>query len=333
MNNKILTISIAAYNVEQYIKNTLDSITIPEILDDIEVLIVDDGGTDNSYNICKEFEEKYPQTFKVIHKENGGYGSVYNYNIGIASGKYFKLLDGDDYVDKEGFVKLVNTLKETSADVVFSSFNNCYENNKYKAINYDTKYIDKVTNIDDFIINNGIPMHAITYKTEVLRKSKMKLKEHVPYTDSMYITIPIAYVDNILVKDFVVYNYRLGLPNQTVNVDIRIKNFNIAENIYLELVDFYNDIGNGNGRRSEYLKDRIAASLVDHIAVALKMQTKKETLDYIIDFENRIKSMSKEIFDAMVSLDRKASRILKFLRLSNYKTYYIVSYLVKRIIK
>ena len=123
------------------------------------------------------------------------------------------------------------------------------------------------------------------------------------------------------------------LRSSTCNSKIRIKNFNIAENIYLELVEFYNNIGNGNGRKSEYLKDRIAASLVDHIAVALKMQTKKETLDYIIDFENRIKNMSKEIFDAMVSLDRKASRILKLLRLSNYKTYYIVSYLVKRIIK
>ena len=53
MNKKILTISIAAYNVEKYIKETLDSITVPMIMDDIEVLIVDDGGTDNSYNLCK----------------------------------------------------------------------------------------------------------------------------------------------------------------------------------------------------------------------------------------------------------------------------------------
>ena len=333
MNKKFLTISIAAYNVEKYIKETLDSITIPMIMDDIEVLIVDDGGTDNSYNLCKQYEEKYPNTFKVFHKENGGYGSVYNYNIVKASGKYFKLLDGDDWFDKDGLIKLVDTLKNTDVDVVFTSFNNCYDNNISRGISYNSKYIDKLINISEFKINNGLPMHAITYKTEILKKSKMQLKEHVPYTDSMYITMPMAYVDTILVKDFIVYNYRLGLPNQTVNVDVRIKNFNIAEEIYIDLVNYYNEIDVSNGKKSVYLKDRIAASLLDHIVVALKMPTKKENIDYIIKFEKRIKSMSKDIFDDMINLDRKASKILKLLRLSNYKAYYFLSFIIKIIIK
>ena len=86
---KILTISIAAYNVGDYIKNTLDSLVVPEVMDKLEVFIVDDGGTDETLKIAKEYEEKYPETFHAVHKENGGYGSTVNYSIAHATGKYF----------------------------------------------------------------------------------------------------------------------------------------------------------------------------------------------------------------------------------------------------
>ena len=66
---KLLTISIAAYNVEGYIRNTLDSLIVPEILDKLEVFIVDDGGNDNTLQIAREYESKYPETFHAVHKE------------------------------------------------------------------------------------------------------------------------------------------------------------------------------------------------------------------------------------------------------------------------
>ena len=94
--SKVLTVSIAAYNMESYIRQTLNSLIVPEILEKIEVLVVDDGGTDGTLAIAKEYETKYPITFHAIHKENGGYGSVINKSIELATGKYFKQLDGDD---------------------------------------------------------------------------------------------------------------------------------------------------------------------------------------------------------------------------------------------
>ena len=92
---KTLSISIAAYNVEEFLKNTLDSLVAPEIMDDIEVLIIDDGYKDNTAAIVKEFVDKYPNSFKVISKPNGGYGSTINAAIDAANGQYFKTLDGD----------------------------------------------------------------------------------------------------------------------------------------------------------------------------------------------------------------------------------------------
>ena len=105
---KILTISVAAYNVENYIRDTLESLVIPELLDDLEIFIIDDGGTDKTLAIAKEYELKYPNTFHAIHKSNGGYGTTVNWSIKNATGKYIKLVDGDDWIDANGLKALVN---------------------------------------------------------------------------------------------------------------------------------------------------------------------------------------------------------------------------------
>ena len=89
--NKVLTISIAAYNVEEYLAETLDSCIVhPNLQSYLEVLIVDDGSTDGTLEIAQEYEKEYPEVFHVISKENGGYGSTINAALKIATGKYQK---------------------------------------------------------------------------------------------------------------------------------------------------------------------------------------------------------------------------------------------------
>ena len=101
INNKLLTISIAAYNVEQYLKKCLDSFIEPSIMSQLEVLIVNDGSKDSTLEIAREYEKKYPDTFKAIDKPNGGHGSTINTAIENATGKYFKVIDSDDCVITE----------------------------------------------------------------------------------------------------------------------------------------------------------------------------------------------------------------------------------------
>ena len=78
---KILSVSIASYNVEKFIRKALDSCCVPEIMDRLEVLVVNDGSTDCTLEIAREYETQYPQTFRVIDKKNGGYGSTVNASI------------------------------------------------------------------------------------------------------------------------------------------------------------------------------------------------------------------------------------------------------------
>ena len=120
---KLLTIVVPAYNVEKYIKNCLDSFIDLSVLRSLEILIVDDGSTDSTASLAHTYEQKYPYSFKVLSKENGGHGSTINYAIPRATGKYFKVVDGDDWLDKSLLPQFVQLLKHTHSDVISNDFN------------------------------------------------------------------------------------------------------------------------------------------------------------------------------------------------------------------
>ena len=95
---KVLTIVIPAYNVEQYIDRCLESVTTHvDSLDDLEIIVVNDGSKDNTLELAQRYAVKYPQSVRVIDKPNGGWGSGINRGIEEATGKYLKTLDSDDW--------------------------------------------------------------------------------------------------------------------------------------------------------------------------------------------------------------------------------------------
>lgn len=110
MANKVLTIVIPTYNMEKFISRCLDSLLILNI-NDVEILVINDGSRDNSSKIAHEYQEKYPLSIKVIDKENGNYGSCINVALSMATGKYFRILDADDYFDNKSFANYVDMLK------------------------------------------------------------------------------------------------------------------------------------------------------------------------------------------------------------------------------
>ena len=85
--NKVLTVSVAAYQVEKYLTENLESMVLSEVMDQLEVFIIDDGGKDASLEIARSYERRFPNTFHAVHKENGGYGTTVNWSIQNATGK------------------------------------------------------------------------------------------------------------------------------------------------------------------------------------------------------------------------------------------------------
>ena len=137
---KILTISVATYNLGNMIEDNLNSFAHWKNIDDVEVLVVDDGSTDNTTELAEKYQNKFPGSIKIIKQPNAGPGATVNTGIKNATGLYFKMVDGDDWVNTEELDKLLDILKETDTvdaiitnDLVYSE----YDKKIKKAIRFN----------------------------------------------------------------------------------------------------------------------------------------------------------------------------------------------------
>lgn len=223
--NKTLTISIASYNVEKFLRETLDSLCSPEILDDIEVIIVNDGSKDSTPLIAQEYVTKYPQSFILIDKENGGYGSTINASLDIAKGKYFRILDGDDWVDKNQFTSFVKALAEMNTDLVLTDFMWCtFIDSKLKDTEritcpYETNTVLPINEV------KSLAMHSTTVKTDILKKGKIRITEHCFYTDFEFILKSLSLSSDFLYIPLCVYQYRVWGSAQSVSIAGTLKHY------------------------------------------------------------------------------------------------------------
>ena len=108
--SKVLSVCVPSYNMEKYLNRCIDSFLVPEVLDRLELIIVNDGSTDKTLSIANDYKARYPQTIVVIDKPNGHYGSCVNASLKVATGKYFRIVDADDWVDSKAMVEFVHAL-------------------------------------------------------------------------------------------------------------------------------------------------------------------------------------------------------------------------------
>lgn len=121
-----VTIIIPIYNAEKYLKNCIKSIVIQEY-EDMEVLLIDDGSTDNSFWLCKQFEEEYSQ-IRVIHQQNHGSGYTRNTGIQEALGEYLVFVDADDRLPQKNTIAImVEAMEEKRADIIVGNYQRLYD--------------------------------------------------------------------------------------------------------------------------------------------------------------------------------------------------------------
>lgn len=233
---KLLTIVIPAYNMEAYLDKCLASLIVGEpdcdLMRMLEVLVINDGSTDSSSAIAHRYEERYPDTFKVIDKDNGNYGSCMNVGLKLAAGKYFRTLDADDWYDIDAFIDFVCDLRNTDADVVLSEkvdhyLDSSHEDQFYKFPSHFP--ICKDVSFDDIDWNDSslqemMGVMFLTTKTSLLREVRMKWSEGVFYSDFEYIMIPLFAAETVRLSPFQVYQYLLGRPDQSVSYSVSLKN-------------------------------------------------------------------------------------------------------------
>ena len=132
MGQPLISIIVPVYNVEKYLKQCVESILL-QTMENIEIILIDDGSPDNCPAVCDEYAEK-DKRVKVIHRQNGGYGKACNTGIGSAEGEYLGFVEPDDYIETDMYEKLYNLAVGHDADIVKSSFFENYDTPSYKKI-------------------------------------------------------------------------------------------------------------------------------------------------------------------------------------------------------
>lgn len=323
--SKTLTISVAAYNIEPYIQVLMDSLIKAECMEDLEILIVDDGSKDNTANLATEYEEKYPESVKLVSKENGGHGSTINKGIELATGKYFRALDGDDWVNGDNLRQLISILKNTNVDMVICDYNKCYSDGRIETLQFDNvlplKELDFVETIKEI---RWMCYHTIVYRTEILQKNNIRLNEHCFYVDTEYDLFPIPYINSILYFDKPVYCYRLGIDGQSVSPESRKKNISHGYIVAQKLLELCRNLPKSlSDAQRSYIISGTADHCIWHIQSMLLFDCSITQKSSIISFDNMIKNTSLEVYNKMMELG-KTSRIVKLLRRSNYNAYWFL---------
>lgn len=290
---KILTVVIPSYNVEKYLEHTVSSFLSKEINDEIEILIVNDGSKDHTAEIGKKLEEQYPETVRLINKENGGHGSTINRGLSEAKGKYFKVVDGDDWVDEKAFVQFVRKLKTYDADVIFAPYTEVHvDENRKKNVGVVSLEENIVYDMEDVIssIGDEYVMHSITYRTSLIQGS-LKLDEHCFYVDQEYVMFPFVNVHTLMYFHTPVYQYRLGTGEQSMNWKNMIKNRYMHEKVTYSLLDRYtSDLEKLSGNRLAFYQNRICSVAFAQVYIFLKMDSpegRKEFLAFWKDLKKR----------------------------------------------
>ena len=249
-----VSVVVPIYNVEKYIKQCVDSIR-NQTLEDIEIILVDDGSPDNCPQICDDYK-KLDNRIKVVHKKNGGLSSARNAGMRVATGEYIGFVDSDDYIEVDMYEKMYNTAKKYDVDFVMCDYYKVFEKEKYqnslsleKGLFNKKKIVDRLYN--ELIMREDLeygPLLSVwncLYKRDFIEKNNLYFDDIVKYCeDNLYSPIVGYNAQSFYyMKNQYLYNYRFN-PNSISNTfkqeywDIYVEMNNKLNNYFNNNQDF-----------------------------------------------------------------------------------------------
>ena len=302
---KFLSICVPAYNVECYLDRCLLSLVSCQSADQLEVIVVDDGSPDNSAQIALAYQEHYPSIVKVIRKENGGHGSTINAALAQASGIYFRVVDGDDWLDGANLDKMIANLRacEKLPDLVSTNYQQVFtESGELVAwmkisgelkdyVLYDFATTDMTTEY--------FTMASMMAKTEILRALDFKIQEHTYYVDVEYLLFAIPYIETVMFTPEYVYRYAVGNADQSINPNVFASRYDHHDRVIRRMVAYYADRIDtmGEGQRN-YMKSLFVRHLLNsHYLLSLIWDPdKKRGYERAKDFDAYLKATAPDLY-------------------------------------
>lgn len=278
--------------------------------EEVEILIVDDGSKDRTAEIADRLEKEHSGIVRAIHQENGGHGEAVNTGIANATGKYFKVVDSDDWVNESAYQQILNLIRrvveeEQELDVLFSNF--VYEKEgatRKKVMHYHHALpIGEFFTWEDvksFRVGHYILMHSVIYRTELLRECGLKLPKHTFYVDNIYVYYPLPHVRTIYYLDVNLYRYYIGRDDQSVNEKNMIKRIDQQLYVNQSMIDMYQMKMISNKKLRSYMIKYLAIMMT--VSSIICIRSKKE--------ENL----------------KKKKELWIYLKRKDYKTYFKIRY-------
>ena len=240
----LVSIIIPMYNVEKYIDECIKSV-INQTYKNLEIILINDGSTDSSYDICKKYSEAEDRIV-LINKENGGAASAKNFGLKIAKGDYITFVDSDDFIQYDMIEYMVNEIEKTKADIIQCDFINLYK---------DSKVISKLDITEDTISSQMFLKLFLTewknslfwnklFKKEVIKE--VYFKEGRCIDDEFFTYKCVINSESITISNKIVYNYRMrksgvmkseNSQKQILRdrIDYLMERYNIVSDIYKDL--------------------------------------------------------------------------------------------------
>ena len=332
---KILSVTVPCYNSADYMSNAIESL-LPGG-EDIEIIIVDDGSSDDTAKIADEYAAKYPTIIKAIHQPNGGHGAAVNTGMENATGMYFKVVDSDDKVGEEGLGKVLETLKyftkeDTPIDMLISNF--VYDKvgvaeDKKKVMSFEgimpQNFVFDWEITSHFKPGDYMLMHSVIFRTQILRDMDLKLPKHTFYVDNIFVFEPLLHVERMYYLNVNFYYYFIGREDQSVNESVMVKRVDQQLSVNYRMLDFYitnkNEIKK-NKRRAQYLYNYL--EIVTTVSmVLLLLDGSREAIDKrtaLLEYISRDKMLYTKfrfgICGTIMTLPGKSGRLMS---LSAYK--------------
>ena len=296
---KLLSVAIPCYNSAEYMSKCIESLLIDQ--ENIEIIIVNDGSTkDNTAEIANDYAKKYPNTIKAIQKENGGHGSAVNAGLANATGKYFKVVDSDDYLEENSLKEVIAFLKTSDVDMVITNF--LYDKQgavtKREMSYKDTLPVNRRFSWKDvkkFQLDQYFMMHSLIYKTQVLHDCKLELPHHTFYVDNAYVYFPLPFVKSMYYIDTCLYYYFIGREDQSVNEKIMLSRIDQQVKVNKLLYNKYDLTTIKNSRLKSYMYHHLV--LVTAVSTVLMLKEgSQEKLDEKVNLWQYLKEKNPSMY-------------------------------------
>jgi glycosyltransferase involved in cell wall biosynthesis len=305
---KDITFAVPCYNSQAYMRKCIESI-LPGG-EAIEIIIVDDGSTDKTGIIAEEYAEKYPGIVKAVHQENRGHGGAINHALELAEGRFFKVVDSDDWVGQKAYAKILDTIRTFKEEEHYPDM--LIANYVYDKVDVDHEHkrrmryknccpVEKFFGWDELGHTNMhqyFLMHAVMYRTDILKKAELVLPEHMFYVDNVFVFLPMKYVEEMYYVDVDFYRYFIGRSDQSVNEKVMIGRIDQQIAVTKLLVDNYSFEGPSN--RVLYMRKYIRI-MMEVSSVLCVISGEKELIEKKNELWRYVKQANPRLYRLLIS--------------------------------